>query len=69
MITNNTISLTFFPVRGNAPMCFPGLMSYVLLIAETTLKLINNSRYKIFGFKVFKSERVAKPGLIFKTNF
>ena len=30
MITNNTISLTFFLVRGNAPMCFPGFMSYVL---------------------------------------
>ena len=32
----------------------PDTLNITGLIAETTLKFINNSRYKIFGYKVFK---------------
>ena len=36
------------------------------LIAKTTRKFINNSRYKFLGYMVFKSERIGKPDLTFK---
>ena len=41
-------------------------LAIIGLIAEATLKFINNSRYKIFGYRVFKSERIGKLGLTFK---
>ena len=36
------------------------------LIAKIPRKFINNSRYKFFGYMIFKSERIGKLDLTFK---
>ena len=75
--------LTFFPVRGDTPICSPDLISKCLilnthhksliltiigLIAETTQKFVNINRYKGFGFRVFVTEKIGKPCLTFRSN-
>ena len=41
----------------------------IVLIADTTQKLTNKTRYKIFGYRVFAPERIGKLYLKFKNNF
>ena len=51
-------------VRGDTPICSPDLIIALFtitgLIVETTLKFINDTRYKVFGYRVFVMERIWK---------
>ena len=78
MITSTTV-IDWFDLLSSKrwnTYVFPRPYIYVLdtlatmgLIAEITLTFINISRYKIFGYKVFKWETIGKLGLTSKSNF
>ena len=39
------------------------------LILETTVKFVNKTGFKVFGYTDFVTERIGKPCLTFKNNF
>ena len=50
----------------NSHIQVPNLFTIIGVIADSTLKFINDTRSKIFGNLIFEMKVITKSGLIFK---